>query len=130
MKSEDPNSNQTPAALPEPAALPHPLSMNDALEASEQVFDLEERSARYGEACILLAKRIPVNPVNTPLISQLVRSSTSIGANYCEANDAQTRKEFRHKISTSRKESRESKHWLRMIATDEPSLRPAARRLW
>src|SRR2546421_12128608 len=83
-------------------------------------FDLEERTAIFGESVIRFAKRLPQNPVMNPLISQIVRSSTSVGANYCEADDAGTKKDFKHKIGTCRKESRETKHWLRMIAAAAP----------
>jgi four helix bundle protein len=64
------------------------------------------------------------------LISQLVRAGTSVGANYCEADDAVSKKEFRYKIGICKKEARESKHWLRMIATAEPTLAEKARELW
>jgi four helix bundle protein len=59
-----------------------------------------------------------------------VRSATSIGANYCEADDAISRKEFRQKIGTCKKEARETKHWLRMIAAAEPDRADASRTLW
>jgi four helix bundle protein len=93
-------------------------------------YDLEERTARFGEAAIGFAKLTPNTPVNSPLIDQLVRASTSIGANYCEADDAGSGKEFRHKIGTCKREARESKHWLRMVAASEPSLKEGARTLW
>ena len=93
-------------------------------------FDLEERTARFGESVIIFARRVSVNPVTGPLISQLVRSATSIGANYCEADDAESKKDFRHKIGICRKEARETKYWLRMIASAEPSLKENARKLW
>ncbi|HEY2586899.1 MAG TPA: four helix bundle protein [Tepidisphaeraceae bacterium] len=93
-------------------------------------FDLEERSARFGEAVIRLAKRVGLNAVTQPLVSQLVRSGTSIGANYGEANDAESRKDFRHKIGICRKESKETKHWLRMMAVAVPELAEDARSLW
>ncbi len=51
-------------------------------------YDLEERSARFGEAIVVFAKKIPRNVVTIPLIDQLVRAGTSIGANYCEADEA------------------------------------------
>ena len=51
------------------------------------VYDLEERTAVFAENVVLLAKKIPWNPVNNRLIDQLVGSATSIGANYCEADD-------------------------------------------
>jgi four helix bundle protein len=60
----------------------------------------------------------------------LVRSSTSIGANYCEADDAESKRDFRHKIALCRKESRETKHWLRMIVAAVPEVREDARTLW
>jgi four helix bundle protein len=93
-------------------------------------FDLEERTAKFGEAIVHFAKRIPVNPVNAPLIGQLVRAGTSIGANYCEANDAESKKTFRQFINICRRESKESKHWLRMITAAEPALRGDAAGLW
>lgn len=93
-------------------------------------FDLEERSARFGEAVIRFAKRVSLNAVTQPLVSQLVRSGTSIGANYGEANDAESRKDFRHKIGICRKESKETKHWLRMLAVAALELAEDARGLW
>ena len=93
-------------------------------------FDLEERTACFGEQVIGFAKRIRTTPVNAPLISQLVRAGTSIGANYCEADDACSKKDFRHKIGICRKDSKETKHWLRMVAAAEDELRADARKLW
>jgi four helix bundle protein len=71
------------------------------------VFDLEEWTAVFGEDVIRFAKTIPKNAVTLPLISQVVRSGTSVGANYCEADDAASKKDFKNKICTCRKESRE-----------------------
>lgn len=68
--------------------------------------------------------------MTTPLINQLVRAGTSVGANYCEADDAVSRKEFKNKIGTCKKEARESKHWLRMIVKANPSSIEEARKLW
>jgi four helix bundle protein len=93
-------------------------------------FDLEERTAVFGEAVIRFAKTIPKNPVTTPLISQLVRAGTSVGANYCEADDAVSKKDFKNKIGICRKEARETKLWLRLIAAAEPDLKTEARKLW
>lgn len=92
--------------------------------------DLEERTARFGEAIIRFAKKIPVNDVTRSLINQVVRAGTSVGSNYCEADDAESKKDFRHKIGLCKKESRESKHWLRTIAIAEESLVTEARTLW
>ena len=93
-------------------------------------FDLEERTALFGEAIIRFAKRVQQDAVNNRLINQLVGAGTSIGANYCEADDAFSRKEYALRIATCRKEARETKFFLRMIATSEPSLKPDARGLW
>jgi four helix bundle protein len=96
----------------------------------DRKYDLEERTALFGEAIIAFAKRIPTTPVTLPLISQLVRAGTSVGANYCEADDACSKKDFRFKIGTCRKESKETKHWLRMVAAAADQLRADARPLW
>ena len=95
-----------------------------------RVYDLEERTARFGEAVIRLTKRLPFNPVNNRLIDQMIGCGTSVGANDCEADDGYTPKDFRHKISLCRKEAKEAKYFLRMIATAEPSFKPDARLLW
>ncbi len=97
---------------------------------SEGRFDLEERTARFGEAIIGFARKIAVDAVTQPLIGQLVRAGTSVGANYCEADDAGSGKEFRYRISVCKRESRESKHWLRMVATAVPELKNEARVHW
>jgi four helix bundle protein len=93
-------------------------------------FDLEERTAKFGEETIKLAKDLPRNEVTRPLINQLVKCSTSIGANYCEADDAESRKDFRHKIGICKKEAREAKHFLRMTAIAAPVIKRRAQKLW
>ena len=98
--------------------------------AKGRSFDLEERTARFGAATIAFCRKVPQNVITLPLISQFVRSGTSVGANYCEADDAVSKKEFRLKIGTCRKEARESKHWLRMIVAAEPCMKDEARGLW
>ena len=95
-----------------------------------QKFDLEERTAKFGENIIEFAKKIPQTPITLPLITQLVKAGTSIGANYCEADDAESRKDFQHKIGICKKESREAKHWLRMIAVAIPEFKDEVRKLW
>jgi four helix bundle protein len=93
-------------------------------------FDLEDRSAKLGEAIIDFAKRIPVTLITTPLIPQLVRCGTAVGANYCEADDAGSKKEFMYRISLCKRESREAKHWLRMLVRAVPELRDEAKPIW
>jgi four helix bundle protein len=89
-----------------------------------------ERTAKFGEAIIDFAKKIPQNPVTTRLISQLVAAGTSVGANYCEADDAVSGQEFKQKIGTCRKESKETMFHLRMVAKAEASMADEARVLW
>ena len=96
----------------------------------EPFFDLEERTARFGEAIIRFAKKIPQNTVNNRLVSQLVGAGTSVGANYCEADDGVSKNDFRHKIGTCKKEARETKFFLRMVAISQPELKSEARILW
>ena len=97
---------------------------NDQRMTNDQLaFDLEERTAALGEAVIEFAKQIPINEITRSIVDQIVRSATSIGANYCEADDASSQREFRQKIGYCRKEARETKHWLRMIAQAVPELR-------
>jgi four helix bundle protein len=103
---------------------------NDKGEAGGRRYDLEERSARFGEAVIALCKRVQVNAITTPIVQQLVRAATSIGANYCEADSADSRKEFRYRISVCNRESKESKHHIRMLVAAEPQFRDAGRPLW
>jgi len=96
----------------------------------KKIYDLEERTAKLGEDIIQFAKKIPQNSINNPLVNQLIRSGTSIGANYCEADDAESGKDFRHKIGICKKEARETKHWLRMIAMACPELGKETVDLW
>jgi len=95
-----------------------------------RTYDLLERTARFAEAVVLFAKKIPRNPVTLPLIRQLVRAGTSVGANNCEANDAVSKKDFRNRLGICKKEASETKHWLRIMAKAEPRLKQEARRLW
>ena len=97
---------------------------------NERRYDLEERTARFGESVIAFAKSVPTTVVTRPLIQQLVRSGTSVGANYCEADEAVSRKDFRNKIGICKKEAKETKHWLRMIAAAEPDTKEGARGVW
>jgi four helix bundle protein len=101
-----------------------------ATDAGKPPFDLHERTAWCGEHIISFAKSLPQDRVMGPLISQLVRAGTSVGANYCEADDAVSKKEFFHKIGTCKKEARETKYWLRMIVAAEPVCKDNARKLW
>ena len=93
-------------------------------------YDLEERTARFGEAIIDFAKTIPQRAVTHRIICQLVGAGTSVGANYVEADDAVLKKEFLKSIGTCKKEAREVKHFLRMAVRANPELKSQARKLW
>ncbi|MEK7165726.1 MAG: four helix bundle protein [Patescibacteria group bacterium] len=84
---------------------------------SQMPFDLEERTALFGESIIKLCKTIKENNITIPIVNQLIRSGTSVGANYSEANNAESRSDFRHKIGICKKEAKETIYWLRMLCT-------------
>src|SRR3989338_542221 len=93
-------------------------------------YDLEERTAKFGEDIIRFCIDIPKNEITKPIINQLVKCGTSVGANYCEADDAESGDDFRHKIGICKKESREAKHFVRMIVIAVPQLREECKVLW
>ena len=95
-----------------------------------KVYDLEERTALFGENIIELSKIISRNTITLPIINQLIKSGTSVGANYCEADCAESRKDFEHKLGICKKEAKETKHWLRMIAKANPEIKDKAKMLW
>jgi four helix bundle protein len=97
---------------------------------NKQKYDLEERTAKFGENVIQFCKTIEQDTINRPIISQLVRSATSIGANYMEANAASSKKDFKNKISICKKETQETKHWLRMMAKCSPRGKEEIKILW
>lgn len=93
-------------------------------------YDLEERTALFAEEIIVFARQIKRNPINEPIIIQFVKSGTSVGANYCEADCAESRKDFEHKLGICKKEAKETRYWLRIIAKANPELKEQARVLW
>jgi four helix bundle protein len=96
---------------------------------AKPVYDLEERTARFGESVIDFAKTIPNRPTTDRIISQLIGAGTSVGANYVEADDSVSKKEFLKCIGTCKKEARETKHFLRMAVRAVPRLKPDTRKL-
>lgn len=96
----------------------------------KKVYDLEERTSKFGENVIKFCKKVPRNTITIPLITQLVKCGTSVGANYCEADDAESKSDFRHKVGICKKEARESKHFIKMIVIAEPTMKDDAEPLW
>ena len=98
--------------------------------SDSRAYDLEERTARFGEAVIDFAKTIPQNAVTNRIINQLVGAGTSVGANYIEADDGVSKKEFRKSIGTCKKESARNKTLPTNGWSRGARLKPEARKLW
>lgn len=94
-----------------------------------QSFDLLERVSRFGEDIIDFCRSLNQDSITKPLINQLIRSGTSIGANYHEANECNSKKDFINKIAISKKEAKETIHWLRMIAKASPEKKAETEKL-
>lgn len=93
-------------------------------------FDLEERTAKFSEELIEICKKVPKNIVTVPILDQLIRCGTSIGANYVEASGASSKKDFKNKIYICLKEAKETKYWLRLLAKTDSNYKEACRQLW
>jgi len=104
--------------------------MPRARTKGKRPYDLTDRTAKFAEAIIRFAKKVPKNAVTLPLIRQIVKAGTSVGANYREANDAVSRRDFRNKVGICKKEAGETEYWLQMIAVAEPVMKKEARVLW
>ncbi|MDP1706951.1 MAG: four helix bundle protein [bacterium] len=100
------------------------------MTAKEHSYDLEERTAKFGERIIALCRSIKKGHITDPLVNQLIRAGTSVGANYMEANGASSKRDFVNKIFICKKESQESKHWLRMLASSGDVDAHELRSLW
>lgn len=88
-----------------------------------KLYDLEERTAKFGADVIILCKAMKLTIYTEPIIRQIIRSATSVGANYMEANGASSKKDFCNKIYLCKKEAQETKHWLRMLAVADNRLK-------
>lgn len=148
-KHQDPKAKKAPSPKHQRTAVSYltPVGGNAADEVTGWVlsegggaggqklhpFDLEERTAKFGERIICFVKRIPRGPQypeNNRLVDQLVGAGTSVGANYCEANDCVSRKDFKFTIKRCIKEAKESRFFCRMVAASEPPLSDEARALY
>jgi len=93
-------------------------------------YQLEERVEKFAENIIDLIKKIRINIINKNIIEQLIRSATSIGANYFEANGSSSKKDFINKIAISKKEAIETQYWLRMLNKTDNNFKEEIGRLW
>lgn len=100
------------------------MEENSKLQAtSSKRYDLEERTLVFGRRIIRLCRALPKNTINRNLIDQVIRSGTSLGANYREANETGTRRDFRYRIRICRKETKETIYWLNLITEANPNLK-------
>ena len=93
-------------------------------------YPLEERTTKYGEGIVKFCKLLTKDSLTTPLATQLLRAGTSIGANYMEANNASSKRDFTNKIFICKKEAQETKYWLRMMKVQHPEHTETLKTLW
>ena len=87
----------------------------DNVKNTKKVYDLEDRTLIFAKNVRLFIKTLPKSIANNEDSKQVIRSSGSVGANYREANEALSKKDFKMRIKISRKEAKESGYWLRLI---------------
>jgi len=105
--------------------------MNQLSNKKEKhLYDLEERTAKFAEKLIDFLRTIKQDAINRRIIEQLVGAAGSIGANYCEAIESESKKDFIHKVGISKKEIKETKHWLRLLARTNPEKKSEIRMFW
>ncbi len=92
------------------------------LKIQNPKYDLEDRTLTYGQRIVTLSKSLVKNSINLPLISQFIRSGTSVGANYREANETSTKKDFLFRMRICRKEAKETIYWLHLLIEANPEL--------
>ena len=92
------------------------------MNQTDNKYNLEERTACFAEEVVRFCKTLTETSISKPIILQLIRSATSIGANYMEANGASSKKDFANKIFICKKESQETKYWLRILKVSYPKL--------
>lgn len=98
--------------------------------SNDKKFDLEERTSKFAEHILNFSKTVTKTIQTKPLLDQLIRAGTSIGSNYCEADCAESRKDFEHKLGICKKKAKETRYWLRLIAKNSPETTTQARILW
>lgn len=94
------------------------------------VYDLEQRTKAFSKNVLVFLGSVHKTYLNQNIILQLSRSATSIGANYCEANNAVSRNDFKNKIYICKKETQETKYWLELLALSESGQKDKIKVLW
>jgi four helix bundle protein len=93
-------------------------------EITNKIYDLEKRTLEFSKIIIRLCNKLNKTVVNIELIKQIIRSGSSVGANYREANEALGRKDFAHRMRIVRKEAKETSYWLDLIVEANPDFEP------
>ncbi|MFH1375697.1 MAG: four helix bundle protein [Patescibacteria group bacterium] len=93
-------------------------------------YDLEEKTKKFAILIVRVLSKVKVTHLNDNIIKQLLRCSTSVTANYREANAASSRKDFRNKIFICRKEIQESKLWIELLEETNPEIKNSLLKLW
>ncbi len=92
-------------------------------------YNLEERTLLFAKEIVRLCKKLPNNTVNFKLADQLIRSASSIGANYREANDSVGKNDFLHRLKIARKEAKETTFWLELLSEANSELKESINQL-
>jgi four helix bundle protein len=90
------------------------------MENQKKPYNLEKRTLEFAKAIIRLCKKLPQNTINFKITGQLIDSSGSVGANYREANEALSKKDFTYRMRISRKECKETTYWSRLLKEANP----------
>jgi len=93
------------------------------MKTNSKPYNLEERTLEFSRAVVRLCKSLPFNTTNKRLGDQFIRSGTSIGANYREANETDTKRDFKNRIRISKKEAKETIYWLELIIEANANLK-------
>ncbi|MCX6730643.1 MAG: four helix bundle protein [Candidatus Roizmanbacteria bacterium] len=104
--------------------------MEQNIKFQTKKYDLEERVTLFSENLITFCKILSITTISKPLIDQLIRCGTSIGANYMEANACSSRRDFINKVNIARKESKETLYWLRLLSIQFPERKDKLGILW
>ena len=96
----------------------------------EKTYNLEDRTIKFAKDIVVFVQGFKRDPLLMPILTQLVRAGTSIGANYCEANGASSKKDFTNKIFICKKEAKETKYWIHMLSLLHPEKKDELRVLW
>jgi len=95
--------------------------MTNSQTEPQKTYNLEKRTLEFSRSIIILCNTLPRNVINNRLMDQLIRSGTSIGANYREANETDTKKDFRNRIRITKKEAKETTYWLELLKDANPT---------